>query len=72
MFRSIMLCYALLRSVMLCYEICYPVYVYEYLLCLNGIPELLSVSPNTHPLLLHPDNNEERVEEDEQDMFWGW
>ncbi|KZV16773.1 putative WRKY transcription factor 3 [Dorcoceras hygrometricum] len=38
----------------------------------NGIPHLLSVSPNTHPLLLHPDKNEEHVEEEEQDLFWGW
>ncbi|KZV40994.1 hypothetical protein F511_17402 [Dorcoceras hygrometricum] len=39
------------------------------LLCSNDIPHLLSISPNTHPLLLHPDKNEERIEEDEQDMF---
>ncbi|KZV26624.1 TMV resistance protein N-like [Dorcoceras hygrometricum] len=46
--------------------------IYVYLLCSNGIPYLLSVSPNTHPLLLHPDKNEEQVEEEEQDQFWGW
>nr|KZV24556.1 adenosine deaminase-like protein [Dorcoceras hygrometricum] len=57
---------------MLCYEICYSVYVYEYFLCSNGIPHLLSVSPNTHPLLLHPDKDEEQVEEEEQEQFCGW
>ncbi|KZV21556.1 BAHD acyltransferase DCR-like [Dorcoceras hygrometricum] len=40
-------------------NLCTP-YVYEYLLRSNGIPHLLSVSPNTHPLLLHPDKNEEQ------------
>ncbi|KZV45115.1 receptor-like protein kinase [Dorcoceras hygrometricum] len=34
--------------------------IYVYLLCSNGIPHLLSVSPNTHPLLLHPDKNGEQ------------
>ncbi|KZV50430.1 hypothetical protein F511_09488 [Dorcoceras hygrometricum] len=38
---------------------------------LEWYPHLLSVSPNTHPLLLHPDKNEERVEEEEQELFWG-
>ncbi|KZV26609.1 glucan endo-1,3-beta-glucosidase precursor [Dorcoceras hygrometricum] len=48
-------------------------YQYMYiLLCSNGIPNLLSFSPNTHPLLLHPDKNEEQVEEEKQEMFWGW
>ncbi|KZV20478.1 hypothetical protein F511_14460 [Dorcoceras hygrometricum] len=42
------------------------------LLCSNGILHLLSVSPNTHPLLLPPDKNEEQVEEGEQELFWGW
>ncbi|KZV45393.1 hypothetical protein F511_44049 [Dorcoceras hygrometricum] len=69
------LCYALLSSVMLCYALLYSVlryvisvYVYEYLLCYH----MLSVSPNTHPLLLHPDKNEEQVEEEEREQFWGW
>ncbi|KZV31116.1 hypothetical protein F511_30531 [Dorcoceras hygrometricum] len=48
-------------------------YQYMYIsLCSNDIPHLLSVSPNTHPLLLHPDKNEEQVEEEEQELFWGW
>ncbi|KZV29145.1 hypothetical protein F511_37070 [Dorcoceras hygrometricum] len=48
-------------------------YQYMYiLLCSNGIPHLLSVFPNTHPLLLYPDKNEEQVEEEEQELFWGW
>ncbi|KZV53565.1 mitogen-activated protein kinase kinase kinase YODA-like [Dorcoceras hygrometricum] len=46
--------------------------VYVYLLCSNGISHLLSVFPNTHLLLLPPDKNEGQVEEEEQELFWGW
>ncbi|KZV50051.1 hypothetical protein F511_21046 [Dorcoceras hygrometricum] len=37
---------------MLCSEICYPVYVYVYVVCSNDISHLLSVSPNTYPSVL--------------------
>ncbi|KZV31460.1 hypothetical protein F511_36413 [Dorcoceras hygrometricum] len=59
----------MLRYALLCSVPNSVKYVYIFVVCSNGIPHLLSVSPDTHPLLLHPDKNEEQVKKKNKNNF---